>query len=78
MIAKLISYDLSREGAIRVMKRALEEFAISPIQTTIPLYLEIMDDPLFRQGEFDTGFIARFVPDEMDDDEDDEDDQDDD
>jgi acetyl-CoA carboxylase biotin carboxylase subunit len=77
LIAKLISYDLSREGAIRVMKRALEEFAISPIETTIPLYLEIMDDPLFRQGEFDTGFIEKFVPDEMDDD-DDEDDEDDD
>jgi acetyl-CoA carboxylase biotin carboxylase subunit len=58
------------------MKRALEEFAISPIQTTIPLYLEIMDDPLFRQGEFDTGFIEKFVPDEMDDDDDDDEDDD--
>jgi acetyl-CoA carboxylase biotin carboxylase subunit len=74
LIAKLISYDLSREGAIDVMKRALEEFVISPIKTTIPLYLEVMDDPSFREGEFDTSFIRKFVPDTVDEDDDDEDD----
>jgi len=64
LIAKLISHDLTREGAIRIMKRALEEFKIGPLKTTIPLYLKIMDDPLFREGDFNTGFIKRFVPDE--------------
>jgi len=73
LIAKLISYDLSREGAIRVMKRALQEFTISPVKTTIPLYLEIMDDAAFKEGEFDTGFIKRFVPDETEDDDEDDD-----
>jgi acetyl-CoA carboxylase biotin carboxylase subunit len=73
LIAKLISYDLSRDGAIAVMRRALEEFTISPIKTTIPLYLEIMGDAGFQAGEFDTSFIERFVPEEMDDDDDDED-----
>jgi acetyl-CoA carboxylase biotin carboxylase subunit len=67
LIAKLISYNLTRQGAIRVMKRALEEFKISPLKTTIPLYLRVMDDPLFKAGKFDTGFIKKFLPDEEDD-----------
>jgi acetyl-CoA carboxylase, biotin carboxylase subunit len=69
LIAKLICYDLTREGAIRIMRRALEEFRIAPIKTTIPLYLRIMDDASFQRGDFDTGFIKRFVPDEEDEDE---------
>jgi acetyl-CoA carboxylase biotin carboxylase subunit len=64
LIAKLISYDLTREGAICIMQRALEEFTIAPVKTTIPLHLRIMADPSFRQGDFDTGFISRFVPEE--------------
>ena len=67
LIAKLISYDLTRDGAIGIMRRALEEFRISPIKTTIPLYLKIMDDSLFQKGEFNTAFIERFVPDENED-----------
>lgn len=67
LIAKLISYDLTRDGAIAIMRRALEEFRISPIKTTIPLYLKIMDDPLFQKGDFNTGFIKRFVPEEEED-----------
>jgi len=70
LIAKLISYDLTRKGAIRIMRRALQEFSIEPIKTTIPLYLTIMDDPQFLTGDFDTGFIKKFVPDDEDDDED--------
>jgi acetyl-CoA carboxylase biotin carboxylase subunit len=72
LIAKLISYDLSRKGAIDVMRRALGEFTISPIKTTIPLYLEIMGDAGFKAGNFDTGFIEKFAPDDMDDDDDDD------
>ncbi len=68
LIAKLISYDLTRHGAIRIMKRALEEFRIKPIKTTIPLYLKIFEDSDFHKGEFDTSFINRFVP-EQDEDE---------
>ncbi len=73
LIAKLIAYDLSREGAIRVMRRALDEYTISPIETTIPLYREIMDDPSFQEGAFDTSFIGKFVP-NVEDDDDEEDD----
>ena len=68
LIAKLVSFDLNRLGAIAIMKRALKEFIIAPVKTTIPLYLQIMDDPSFRKGDFDTGFINRFVPEEDEDD----------
>jgi acetyl-CoA carboxylase biotin carboxylase subunit len=69
LIAKLVSFDLTRDGAIAIMKRALDEYTISPLKTTIPLYRKIMDDDDFRKGDFDTGFINKFVPQEDDDDE---------
>jgi len=68
LIAKLIAFDLNRSGAIAIMKRALKEFIIAPVKTTIPLYRQIMDDPSFRKGDFDTGFINRFVAEEEEDD----------
>jgi len=67
LLAKLVAFDLTREGAIAIMKRALDEYTISPLKTTIPLYRIIMDDPEFRRGNFDTGFIKKFVPEEDDD-----------
>jgi acetyl-CoA carboxylase biotin carboxylase subunit len=70
LVAKLIGYDLTREGAIRVLKRALHEFTIQPVKTTIPLYLRIVDDAAFRQGDIHTGYIRNFVPDDDDDDDD--------
>ena len=72
LVAKLVGYDLTREGAIRVLKRALQEFTIQPVKTTIPLYLRIVDDPAFQEGDIHTGYIKKFVPDEDDDDDDDE------
>jgi acetyl-CoA carboxylase, biotin carboxylase subunit len=73
LIAKLIAHDLSRDGAIRIMKRALEEFRVKPLKTTIPLYLQVLNDPDFQKGEFDTDFIKKFVPAEDDEEEDEED-----
>ena len=64
LIAKLISFDLDRKGAIAIMQRALEEFTVAPVKTTIPLYRRIMDDPSFGKGDFNTGFIKKFVPEE--------------
>ena len=61
LIAKLISHDLTRDGAIRIMRRALEEFKIEPLKTTIPLYIKVMDDPFFQKGDFHTGFIQKFL-----------------
>jgi acetyl-CoA carboxylase biotin carboxylase subunit len=37
---------------------------VGPVKTTIPLYRRIMDDPSFSKGNFDTGFINKFVPEE--------------
>lgn len=68
LIAKLISFDLTRAGAISVMRRALDEYKIQPLKTTIPLYRQIMDDPDFCEGEFHTGYVSKFVPDDDDDD----------
>lgn len=70
LVAKLITFDLTREGAIAIMRRALEEFDITPLKTTIPLYRKIMDDPDFQEGEFNTSFITRFVSEDDDDDDD--------
>jgi acetyl-CoA carboxylase biotin carboxylase subunit len=76
LVAKLIGYDMTRDGAIRVLRRALREFTIQPIKTTIPLYLRIVDDPAFREGDINTGYLRRFVPDDDEDDDDDDDDED--
>ncbi len=73
LIAKLVSFDLARDGAISIMKRALDEYKIAPLKTTIPLYRQIMDDPEFQRGDFDTGFINKFVPEEEDEDDEEED-----
>ncbi len=67
LIAKLIAFDLTRNGTISIMKRALAEFAIAPVKTTIPLYRRIMDDSSFQAGNFDTEFIHKFVSQEEDD-----------
>jgi acetyl-CoA carboxylase, biotin carboxylase subunit len=64
LLAKLVTFDRTRLGAIGVMKRALRELTIGPIKTTIPFHLTIMNDPDFIQGEFDTSFVERFLPEE--------------
>jgi acetyl-CoA carboxylase biotin carboxylase subunit len=69
LIAKLISYGATRDEAVAVMKRALTDFVVAPIKTTIPLYQRIMDDREFQKGDFDTGFIKKFLPDDDDDEE---------
>ncbi len=61
MIGKLIVHRRNREEAIAVMKRALSEFHISPIKTTIPLHLQIMDNQHFRNANVDTGFVERVL-----------------
>lgn len=57
MVAKLIVHDKTRDRAIQRMKRALREFVVSGIKTTIPIHLEIMDNPLFHKGTFGTDFL---------------------
>ncbi|MBK1441331.1 acetyl-CoA carboxylase biotin carboxylase subunit [Parapedobacter sp. ISTM3] len=60
MIAKLICVAQTREEAICTMERALSEFVIEGIKTTIPLHLRLMRDPNFRAGNFTTKFMETF------------------
>ncbi len=59
MVAKLLVHRATRADAIRAMRRALAEFVIGPIQTTIPLHRAIMEQADFVRGRVDTGFIER-------------------
>ena len=60
MIAKLIVTGQSREEVITRMKRALQEFVIEGIKTTIPFHIRLMDDPIFKSGQFTTAFLETF------------------
>jgi len=57
MIAKLITYGATREEAISRMKRALSEFVIEGVSTTIPFHLRLLDHEAFVSGEFNTKFL---------------------
>ncbi|MFT3992122.1 MAG: acetyl-CoA carboxylase biotin carboxylase subunit [Luteolibacter sp.] len=61
MIAKLIVTGATREIAIARMKRALGEFMIRGIKTTIPFQQEIIDHPDFKSGHYDIGWVARYL-----------------
>ncbi len=57
MVAKLITFAATRDGAIAKMRRALDEFVIEGIQTTIPFHRKMMDNPDFIAGTFDTKYL---------------------
>lgn len=59
MIAKLIVHKKTRAEAIATMKRALQEFIIEPIKTTIPICLDILSHNQFVKNQVDTGFVER-------------------
>jgi acetyl-CoA carboxylase biotin carboxylase subunit len=61
MIAKLIVTASSREVAIARMKRALSEFTIRGIKTTIPFQQEIIDHPDFIAGKYDIAWVAKYL-----------------
>jgi acetyl-CoA carboxylase biotin carboxylase subunit len=60
MIAKLIVSGQSREEVIVRMKRALQEFVIEGVKTTIPFHIRLMDDEGFKSGNFTTAFLDTF------------------
>lgn len=60
MIAKLITTAQTREEAISKMKRALDEFVIEGIKTTIPFHRQLMDDPNYVAGNYTTAFMNTF------------------
>ncbi|KWW50502.1 hypothetical protein AWW69_15060 [Bacillus cereus] len=57
MVAKLIVHGKTREEAIAKMKRALSEFVVEGVHTTIPFHLQLLDHPDFVKGEFNTKFL---------------------
>ena len=61
LIAKLIVHGVDRAEAIAKMERALSQFVVQGIETSIPLHQEIFADQGFRDGEFDTKFMERFL-----------------
>ena len=60
MIAKLAAWGRTRAEAIERLRRALDEYEVSGITTTLPLFREIVRDEEFVSGHLDTGFISRF------------------
>src|SRR5579863_2412766 len=61
LIAKLITHGANREEAISRMERALSQFIVQGIHTSIPLHQRIFQDEDFRAGRFDTKFMERFL-----------------
>ncbi|XJZ26177.1 acetyl-CoA carboxylase biotin carboxylase subunit [Bacillota bacterium Lsc_1132] len=60
MIAKVITYGSSREEAIARMKRALSEFVVEGIHTTIPFHLKLLEHEKFVEGQFNTKFLELY------------------
>ena len=60
MIGKLICHGRDRFEAINISRRALDEFTIEPIKTTIPFHKKVMASAAFLRGKFSTDFIEHF------------------
>lgn len=61
MVAKLIVHRENRQEAIKTMLRALDEFVIEPIKTTIPFHKQLLNHPSFRKGDVSTHFIEQVL-----------------
>ena len=61
MIGKLITIAQTRQEAIQTMYRALSEYVIEGVKTTIPFHLQLMQDERFRSGDFNTKFLEGFT-----------------
>ncbi len=61
MVAKIIVHGKNRPEALKIMHRALSEFVISPIKTTIPFHLKLLENPLFIKGDISTHFVQEML-----------------
>src|ERR1044072_8578359 len=61
MISKVAVYGRDRNEAIGRMQRALQEYEIAGVKTTIPFFRDVMNDQEFINGQLDTGFIGHFL-----------------
>jgi acetyl-CoA carboxylase biotin carboxylase subunit len=57
LIAKLIVHGANRQEAIKTMRRALSEFYVLPIKTTIPFHIKLLENPAFKKGDISTHFV---------------------
>jgi acetyl-CoA carboxylase biotin carboxylase subunit len=60
MIGKLITVAQTRQEAIDTMYRALSEYVIEGVKTTIPFHLQLMQNDKFKSGDFNTKFLESF------------------
>lgn len=63
LVAKLIAYGTTRQDAIKTMQRALSEFIIAPITTTIGFHSRLLENPLFIKGDISTHFVQDMLKD---------------
>ena len=61
MIAKLIVWGFTREGAMRRLRRALEEFVVEGVKTTIPLHQALLEDPEFQKGDYTIKWLEEWL-----------------
>jgi acetyl-CoA carboxylase biotin carboxylase subunit len=61
IVGKLIAWGADRPAAIRRLQRALEEYKVRGIATTIPLFQRVLADPAFLRADFDTGYLDRLL-----------------
>ncbi len=61
LIAKLIVWGGDRDEAIQRMRWALDEYVVEGVRTTVPFHREVLRDPVFLSGDFDTGYIDQFL-----------------
>jgi acetyl-CoA carboxylase biotin carboxylase subunit len=61
MVGKLIVWGLTREEAINRARRALREYRLEGIKTTIPLHVRLLEDDAFRSGEYHTGYLEELL-----------------
>ena len=61
MIGKLIVYGRTREGCIMRLKRALEEYVIEGMKTTIPLHQKLLRDPEFQNGDYTIKWLEEWL-----------------
>jgi acetyl/propionyl-CoA carboxylase alpha subunit len=61
LLAKLIVTGRDRDEAVRKLRAALREFEVGGIATNIPFLRRLVDHPQWIEGEFDTGFVPRFL-----------------
>ena len=65
LLAKVITYGNNRQEAIKTMQRALDEFVIAPVKTTIPFHQKLLKNPLFTKGDISTHFVQDMLKTEV-------------